>query len=43
VSEGREGGVGMSDRIVSFRDLKVYQTAFTLQQEVFHITKKLRD
>ena len=30
----------MSDRIRSFRDLKVYQKAFSLQQEIFEITKR---
>jgi four helix bundle protein len=29
----------MSERILSFRDLKVYQVAFELQQKVFEITK----
>ena len=29
----------MSERIESFRDLKVYKLAFELQQEVFEITK----
>jgi four helix bundle protein len=29
----------MSERIESFRDLKVYKTAFELQQEVFELTK----
>ena len=30
----------MSTRIESFRDLKVYQLAFELQQEIFGITKR---
>ena len=29
----------MAERIESFRDLKVYQTAFKLQQEIFEISK----
>jgi len=29
----------MSERILSFRDLKVYQAAFELQQKIFEITK----
>ena len=29
----------MGERIESFRDLKVYQKAFSLQQEIFEITK----
>ena len=29
----------MSERIESFRDLKVYKLAFELQQEIFEITK----
>ena len=29
----------MSDRIISFRDLRVYNAAFALQQSVFEITK----
>lgn len=29
----------MSERISSFRDLKVYRAAFELQQEIFEITK----
>ena len=29
----------MSDKIRSFRDLKVYQKAFSLQQEIFQISK----
>jgi hypothetical protein len=29
----------MSDKIRSFRDLKVYQAAFSLQQEIFEMTK----
>ncbi len=29
----------MAERIESFRDLKVYQTAFELQQEIFEVTK----
>jgi hypothetical protein len=29
----------MSERISSFRDLRVYQSAFDLQQQVFKITK----
>lgn len=29
----------MSERISSFRDLKVYQAAFALQQEIFKLTK----
>jgi len=29
----------MSERIESFRDLQVYQTAFELQQEIFEVTK----
>ena len=30
----------MSDKIRSFRDLKVYQKAFSLQQQIFEITKR---
>lgn len=30
----------MSERIESFRDLKVYKKAFELQQEIFEITKR---
>jgi four helix bundle protein len=30
----------MSERIASFRDLKVYKKAFELQQEIFEITKR---
>ena len=29
----------MGDRIRSFRDLRVYQEAFRLQQEVFEVSK----
>ena len=29
----------MADRIMSFRELRVYQAAFELQQKVFEITK----
>jgi len=29
----------MSERILGFRDLKVYQAAFELQQKIFEITK----
>ena len=29
----------MAERIESFRDLNVYQTAFELQQEIFAISK----
>jgi four helix bundle protein len=29
----------MGERIMSFRDLKVYQMAFKLQQKIFEITK----
>ena len=29
----------MSERIESFRDLKVYKLAFELQQEIFELTK----
>ena len=29
----------MGEKIVSFRDLKVYQAAFSLQQEIFEISK----
>jgi four helix bundle protein len=29
----------MAERIESFRDLKVYQTAFALQQEVFRVSR----
>ena len=29
----------MSDKILSFRDLKVYKITFSLQQEIFEITK----
>ena len=29
----------MSERILSFRDLKVYQAAFSLQQEIFETSK----
>ena len=30
----------MSERIESFKDLKVYKKAFELQQEIFEITKR---
>ena len=30
----------MNDKIRSFRDLKVYQKAFSLQQQIFEITKR---
>jgi four helix bundle protein len=30
----------MSERILSFRDLKVYQAAFALQQEIFRISNR---
>src|ERR1700722_9263060 len=30
----------MPEQIRSFRDLRVYQEAFELQQEIFHISKK---
>ena len=30
----------MSERISSFRDLRVYQSAFSLQQRVFKLTKE---
>ena len=30
----------MGDKIRSFRDLKVYQKAFSLQQQIFEITKR---
>ena len=30
----------MSERILSFRELKVYQTAFELQQRIFEATKR---
>jgi len=30
----------MSERIESFRDLKVYKPAFELQQEIFELTKR---
>jgi four helix bundle protein len=30
----------MSERIESFRDLRVYQMAFSLQQEIFELTKR---
>jgi hypothetical protein len=29
----------MAGRIESFRDLKVYRSAFELQQEIFEVTK----
>jgi four helix bundle protein len=29
----------MAERIESFRDLRVYKTAFELQQEIFEVTK----
>ncbi len=29
----------MSERIESFRDLKVYKLAFELQQDIFELTK----
>ncbi len=32
----------MGDRIRSFRDLRVYQGAFRLQQEVFEVSKGFR-
>ena len=30
----------MSERIMSFRDLRVYQAAFELQRQIFRISKK---
>jgi four helix bundle protein len=30
----------MSERILSFRDLRVYKLAFELQQEIFGISKR---
>ena len=30
----------MAERIESFRNLKVYQTAFELQQEIFEVSKE---
>ena len=39
---GRESGTrrnGGSERISSFRDLRVYRAALDLQQEVFEVTK----
>jgi hypothetical protein len=32
----------MSERIESFRDLKVYKLAFELQQEIFALTKQFQ-
>ena len=37
--EGRGRRDKMAERIESFRDLKVYQTTFKLQQEIFEISK----
>jgi len=37
-----DGGGAMSKKILSFRDLEVYKTAFTLQQEIFEISKVFR-
>jgi four helix bundle protein len=34
-----DDGVQMAERIESFRDLRVYQAAFELQQEVFKVSK----
>ena len=34
-----DGGRSMSGMILSFRDLEVYKIAFTLQQEIFDISK----
>ncbi len=34
-----EGQIGMGDRIRSFRDLRVYQVSFSLQQEIFEKSK----
>ena len=38
IEDGRRGRA-MSRKILSFRDLEVYKTAFTLQQEIFEISK----
>ena len=38
-SETKPHGSGGSERISSFRELRVYQAALELQQEVFEITK----
>jgi len=35
-----KGKKTMNDKIRSFRDLKVYQKAFSLQQQIFEITKR---
>jgi len=37
--DGAEWEKHMSAQILSFRDLRVYQAAFALQQEIFEITK----
>ena len=34
-----DGERAMSRKILSFRDLEVYKIAFTLQQEIFEISK----
>ena len=33
-----DGGGRMTERIESFRELKVYRAAFELQQEIFEVT-----
>jgi hypothetical protein len=38
-TEDRRQRTEMGDRIRSFRDLRVYQEAFRLQQEVFEVSK----
>ena len=37
----KDGGL-MTERISSFRDLRVYQLAFELQQELFEIRRHFR-
>jgi len=38
--DGYEKEIIMGERISSFRDLRVYQKAFQLQQDIFEITKQ---
>ena len=41
IEDGRRGTGDecMSEKILSFRDLEVYKVAFSLQQEIFEISK----
>ena len=39
MAEGSGRREKMAERIESFRNLKVYQTTFNLQQEIFEISK----